>query len=167
MTSAWLLWLIVVASYDFYRRRVPNWLALLGAAAGVTSLALAEQPFSINWSEAALGAAVGFGFLLVFYASGVMSAGDVKFGGALGLWIGLQPLLPIWLGASMLAAVHAVLWLVLQRWPFSPQLVRALSGVLTASHDIAAVPKRQRHIPFAAYLAIAAMGWWLWRNALR
>ena len=111
------------------------------------------------------GACAGFGFLLIFYVAGLMGAGDVKFAGALGLWVGLQPQLPIWIGASLLAGAHAVLWLALQRWPYFPRLIEVLSGVPSPTHNSADKPKRQRHIPVAAYLAIAALGWLIWRDA--
>lgn len=162
MMSIWLLWLLLIAAYDFHHRRVPNWLVLLGATLGMAALALAAQPFGISWSEAALGAAAGFGVLVIFYTTGVMGAGDVKFAGALGLWVGLQTLLPIWIGASLLAGGHAVLWMTLRRWPYFPRLVKAFSGASSLEHD--GTKTRKRHIPFAAYLALASMGWLVGRN---
>ncbi|MBB1599329.1 prepilin peptidase [Variovorax sp. UMC13] len=167
MTAAvWLLWLLSVASHDFRQRRVPNWLVLLGAAMGAIALGVDAQPFGISWTQAGLGAAGGFCFLLVFYAMGLMGAGDVKFGAALGLWVGLQPLLPIWLAASLLAGAHAVLWQQLQRSQRFPRLAEALSGVSPQHDDSVAPKKRQRHIPFAAYLSIASAGWLLWRGSI-
>lgn len=164
MTPVWALWLILVAGYDFRQRRAPNWLLLLGAAFAGIALLMKAQPFGIDWPGAVAGAVVGFGFLLVFYATGFMGAGDVKFVGALGLWVGLQALLPIWIGASLLAGVHAVLWLALRRWPYFPGLAIALSGMPESRSDGADPQKRkrQRHIPFAAYLAIASLGWLVW-----
>lgn len=166
MAAAFWAWLLAIEVYDFRQRRVPNGLALIGAVLAIIALAMDMQPLGVGWREAALGAAGGFCFLLLFYATGLMGAGDVKFAGALGLWVGLQPLLPIWMGASLLAGIHAVLWLLLRRWPLFPRLVEALSGMPAASHDMTSAPKRQRHIPFAAYLALASMGWLIWRNSL-
>lgn len=162
MIWIWSLWLFLVAGHDFRQRRAPNWLVLLGAALAGIALLTKAQPFGIDWPGAIAGAVAGFGFLLIFYVTGLMGAGDVKFAGALGLWVGLQALLPIWIGASLLAGVHALLWLVLRRWPYFPGLAVALSGMSVTNNDGADLQKRQRHIPFAAYLAIASLGWQVW-----
>lgn len=165
MIAAWLLWLILATHFDFVHRRVPNWLVLSGLAGATFSLVVNHQPFGISGTDALTGAIVGFVGLLIFYVVGWMGAGDVKFAGALGLWVGLQPLLPIWIGASLLAGIHAVLWLMLQRWPYFPRLIEVLSVWPVPARDGAGKPKRQRHIPYAAYLAIAALCWPIWRNA--
>lgn len=118
------------------------------------------QPFDVRWTDALMGAVVGFVFLLLFYVAKLMGAGDVKFAGALGLWVGVQPLLPIWVGASVLAGMHGLLWLFLQRWPLSPRLLLLLSG--KSSADSGAKGKRVRPIPYAAYLALVSAVWMIW-----
>lgn len=119
------------------------------------------QPFGIDWTQALLGAGVGFGFLLLFYAFGLMGAGDVKFAGALGLWVGLAAMGPIWIVASLLAGAHSALWHLLQRWPFSPRLISILAGPTLAANGGTA-PRRARFIPYAAYLAMATAAWMVW-----
>jgi prepilin peptidase CpaA len=163
--AAWLLWLILAIHFDLLHRRVPNWLVLCGAAAAGVSLLLDSQPFGISGTAAFTGAMAGFIFLLIFYATGFLGAGDVKFAGVLGLWVGWQTLVPIWVGASLLAGVHAVLWMLLQRWHRFPRLRAALSGMSTASPDGGTAPRRTRHIPFAAYLAVASVGWLISRGS--
>lgn len=157
----WLIWLLFVTVYDARQRRVPNWLVLGGAAIALGALAMNAQPFGLKWPDALVGAALAFCFLLFFYAVGLMGAGDVKFAGALGLWVGTQPLLPIWIGASLLAALHAVLWLFLQRWPWFPRLALMLSAK-PGGTDGPGPRKRARPIPYAAYLALAAAVWMVW-----
>jgi prepilin peptidase CpaA len=159
--TALLLWLLFVVVYDFRQRRVPNWLVLAGAAVALASLAFGMQPFGIGWSSALLGAGVGFGFLLFFHLIGLMGAGDVKFAGALGLWVGLSALAQIWVVASLLAGAHAVLWLALQRWPLFPRLALILSGPRPAANG-GASPSRARFIPYAAYLSLATAAWIAW-----
>ena len=164
MTHAWLLWLLAVAAFDFRRRRVPNWLSLAGALVAVAALMSGSQPFGIGWADALAGAVLGFGVLLMLYATGLMGAGDVKFAGALGLWVGFAPLMPIWIGASLLAGVHAALWLTLQHWQVAPRLTVALSGFRhtqqTGPATTVSGPRaRARHIPYAAYLALATLAW--------
>lgn len=142
-------------------RRVPNWIVLAGAALAVTALVLGAGPLGHDWRAALLGAGAGFGFLLLFYTTGLMGAGDVKFASALGLWVGLPALVPIWIGASLVAGVHSVLWLALRRWPVFPQLALMLSGPLRATEPGTPV-RRLRIIPYAAYLALVAAAWMVW-----
>lgn len=159
MTALWVLLLLLVAAFDFLKRRIPNGLVLAGAVLGLGALDANLQPFGLGWSAALGGAVVGFGVLLMFYAAGVMGAADVKVAGVLGLWVGAAPLLPIWLLASVLAGVHSLMWVALQRWPVLPQLANMLSAADT-SPGVAGRPiRRQRHVPLAAYLAIATLLW--------
>lgn len=161
MQHLWLLWLLFVVVYDARQRRIPNWLVLAGAGIALGALFMNGQPFGVRWADALLGAAAAFVFLLLFYAAGLMGAGDVKFAGALGLWVGVQPLLPIWAAASVLAGLHGLLWLLLQRWPVSPRLASMLSGKARSAEN-QGLRKRARPIPYAAYLALAAAVWMAW-----
>lgn len=161
MPHLWLLWLLLVTVYDARQRRVPNWLVLVGAAVALGALAMNAQPFGIKWPEALMGSALGFGFLLLFYAAGLMGAGDVKFAGVLGLWVGWHSLLPIWAIASLVAGVHGVLWLVLNRWPWFPRLALLLSGT-PRRDNTTGLRARPRPIPYAAYLALVAAIWMAW-----
>ena len=128
----------------------------------IAVLALGWQPFGIAWTAALLGCAAAFGLLLLFYAVGLMGAGDVKFAGALGLWVGLQPLLFIWIGASLLAGMHSALWLLLQRRPWFPWLSLMLAGKPSGANQSEGTGRRARIVPYAAYLAIATAVWMVW-----
>lgn len=161
MSVVFLLWLSFAVAYDFQKRRVPNWLVLAGAFLAIGALALGTGPLGHAWKAALLGAGAGFGFLMLFYATGLMGAGDVKFAGALGLWVGLSALMPIWIGASLMAGVHSVLWLALQRWPFFPRLALLLAGP-SRTPESGAPTRRPRIVPYAAYLALAAAAWMVW-----
>lgn len=156
-----MLWLIAVAVYDFRERRVPNWLVLAGAALALAALGFGSNPFDSSWRSSLVGAAAGFGFLLLFYATRLMGAGDVKFAGALGLWVGLSALVPIWIGASLMAGAHSVLWLALKRWPFFPRLAFLLAGP-SRTPESGVPTRRPRIIPYAAYLALATAAWMVW-----
>jgi len=151
-----LLWLLIAIVQDGLERRIRNGLVLAGMVLALAALATGLQPFGLGWTQALLGGMVAFGGLLCFYAFGLMGAGDVKFAGALGLWVGLQPLLPIWFAASALAGLHGLLWLTLQRWPWSPRLALALSG-RPGDNGV-----RARPIPLAAYLAVTTLGFMAW-----
>lgn len=158
---AFLLWLLLVVVYDFRMRRVPNWLVVAGAGLAITALGLGAGPLGHDWRAALFGAGAGFGFLLLFYATGLMGAGDVKFASALGLWVGLPALAPIWIGASLIAGIHSVLWLALRRWPFFPRLALMLAGPSRAAEPGTST-RRIRVIPYAAYLALVAAAWMVW-----
>lgn len=159
--AAFLVWLLFAVVYDFRQRRIPNWLVLAGAVGALVTLAVGAAPFAGSWASAVLGAVVGFGFLLVFHFLGLMGAGDVKYAGALGLWVGLTALAPIWIISSVLAALHGLLWLALRRWPLSPRLALFLFGE-PISRDGQTPTRRTRFIPYAAYLSVAAAIWMVW-----
>ncbi|MES2249963.1 MAG: A24 family peptidase [Pseudomonadota bacterium] len=161
LTATFLLWLLLVAAYDFQQRRVPNWLVVAGASLSVAALALGTGPLGFDWQAALLGGAAGFGFLLLFYATGLMGAGDVKFAGALGLWVGFSAFIPIWVIASLLACAHAMLWRYLERWPLFPRLTSMLAGPSRTTESNTPA-RRLRIIPYAAYLALAAVVWMVW-----
>lgn len=99
----------------------------------------------VTRGQALVGASAGFVGLLFFYATGLMGAADVKFAAALGLWIGPWPLLWVWVGASLLAGVHA---LALLAWRLRTGLPRT----------------RKREIPYAAHMAVVTMGWLVWQH---
>lgn len=163
-TSAWLLWLLLVIVHDFRQRRVPNWLVLAGAFGALAVLATGTQPFGTPWTGALSACALGFGVLLLFYAAGMMGAGDVKFAGALGLWLGLQPLVEVWLVAGLLAGLHSALWYLLRNRSLWPWLARALLYAPAAPPGAEGRAARPRHVPYAAYLALTAIGWTAWRQ---
>jgi prepilin peptidase CpaA len=150
INSSLVCWLVLVMACDLSTRRVPNWTQLVGLALALTALAVQMQPLGIGLGQAVLGAALGFGTLLLCYGLGVMGAGDVKFAGVLGLWFGWQLLLPIWVGASLLAGLHASAVLWMQRLPQGAALIEAAPS--------GAKPGKSRYlqIPYAAYLAISA-----------
>jgi len=153
-----LLLLLAVLTCDWRQRRVPNRLMLAGAVAGAAVLLLHDaHPLGVGPWQALAGMLVGFFFLLPFYPLGWMGAGDVKFAGVLGLWFGVQALLPIWCLATMLAALHALAWVVLRRYPLPPLLRHALAGPRGPTDMPDALEAPRRCIPYAAYLAMAAM----------
>lgn len=162
-----------IAISDLYARRVPNaW--LLSACTIATVLILVGQ-FStphLPWLPHAAGAVIGLLALLPFYAVRWMGAGDVKFFATLGLMLGWHALLPVWVTASLAAGVHAVLVLAARRLGLvlpivlQMQVARASEQwhshpALRGMHDA----RQGRHgIPYAAYLALSAIGWVLFRS---
>lgn len=142
-----LLWCISIAWSDWRQRRIPN--ALLGAAIACALMGLVflgQTPFGASPSQCLLGAMAGLAVFLPLYIFRVMGAGDVKLFATAGALMGWSALLPIWLIASILAAVHALVWLSSRS--FLPQL---------ASFRVGGTLDR---LPYGAHLAagIAAVG---------
>lgn len=157
-----------IAIGDLNARRVSNaW--LLSASVIAIALIIAGQ-FSVPrqpWLAHVAGAALGLLALLPFYAIRWMGAGDVKFFAVLGLMLGWKALLPIWIVASLAAGLHAVLILAGRRlaaWlpqGLQMQVNRASSQWQShpALRDMQSARQGRRGIPYAAYLAVAGIGW--------
>ncbi len=155
---------------DLYARRVPNTWLLAALAAG--ALVMAVQALL---GEAAppvlagvLGLVIGLVALLPFYVIRWMGAGDVKFFAVLGFLLGWKALLPIWIGASLLAGVH-VLAIFAARGAarFAPLRLQALQAHtcnLPAVKQMQQARQGRVGIPYAAYLAMAAISWLLWSH---
>lgn len=80
LLSWWIAW------GDIKTRRVPNYLTLAGALAG-----LGFQLGYHGWpglKEGGLGLVLGLGLLMPFYLLGGLGAGDVKALAAMGAWLG-------------------------------------------------------------------------------
>ena len=175
MTTTWLLsrilllWLITIAVMDLRSRKVRNWMVLLGLATGTAAAFSGVQPFWVEPWDGLIGMLAAFAALLPFYALRWMGAGDVKFAAVIGLWFGLSPsLLFIWLGGSLLAGLHGlavVSWRVLCASPWAgwlqARLPLPLGSALAAMPSTPAAPggkqSIRRSIPYAGYLAIAAI----------
>jgi Flp pilus assembly protein protease CpaA len=79
---------------------------LAAAACAITVVVIIAGQFNaprLPWLPHVAGAALGLLALLPFYALRWMGAGDVKFFAVLGLMLGWQALLPVWLVASLAA----------------------------------------------------------------
>lgn len=157
-----------IAISDLYARRVPNaW--LLAACAIAVPLLIAGQ-FSaprLPWAAHLLGAVLGLLALLPFYALRWMGAGDVKFFAVLGLLLGWQALLPVWILASLAAGAHALLVLSARQIAGCLPLRLQLQVSRASAHwqswpavrGLQAARQGRHGIPYAAYLAFAAIGW--------
>ncbi|MEG0186550.1 MAG: prepilin peptidase [Stenotrophomonas sp.] len=157
-----------IAISDLYARRVPNaWLLAACAIAAVQIIASQFTAMRIDWLSHLLGAIIGLLALIPFYAVRWMGAGDVKFFAVLGLLLGLHALLPIWVMASLAAGAHAVLVLLARQLAghLPLRLQMQVSRASTQWHErpalrgLHAARQGRQGIPYAAYLAFAAIGW--------
>lgn len=99
--------LLVLAVWtDVRQHRIPNWLVVALAVAGVAHQVLTNGAFGALYALG--GLAVGIGFFIAFYIGRGMGAGDVKLMGAAGAMLG--PLGALFAGAcSLIAGLMLVL----------------------------------------------------------
>jgi len=147
MFLALSLWLTGVVACDFARRRVPDRWVMAGAVLAIVALAVDRSPLAVSGPDALLGGAGAVLILLGFHALGLTGTGDVKFAGVLGLWVGGPPLLPIAVGAGLLAGGHGLFSLARHHGPWRMH------------PDATAVLPAQASIPHAGYLALMALVW--------
>jgi prepilin peptidase CpaA len=97
---ALLAWAALI---DLRDRRIPNWLTV--------SLALAGLAQSFTWAHtvtpgaAALGFATGFGITFILFGLGALGGGDVKLLAGLGAWLGPKPTLLVFGAAAVIGMV--------------------------------------------------------------
>jgi prepilin peptidase CpaA len=151
--SLFVAWSISVAVCDCRNRRVSNALVVAGLAAALACAASGHGPFDISLDQAALGALVGLGALLPFFAMGVMGAADVKVFAVLGAWCGMHSLVGLWIAASLIAGVHAV-WLLL----VTRTRLAAVGHTGAPTFELAG----RRATPYVACLTVPAVIWMVW-----
>jgi prepilin peptidase CpaA len=115
--------------FDLRTRRIPNWLTVGAAAAGLVFHAATGGMSGLERSAG--GWAVGATLLIVPYALGGMGGGDVKLVGALGAWLGPGDTFWLAMYTGMAGAIAAVVvgaregylrqalknvWLLLVHW---------------------------------------------------
>jgi len=147
---------------DVFEHRVRNaWLlASLMLGAGSMAWMWLQNDAALPWMSPA-GLLIGFLVLLPFYVMRWMGAGDVKFFATLGFLLGGKALLPIWIIASMLGGIHAVIILlsrhVIRR---SGSELAAMQMQVVESHVWQRVLEARggrKGLPYAAYMAIGAL----------
>jgi prepilin peptidase CpaA len=158
MKAALFLFCVAILGYDILCRRVPNPLLLLAIVLQTSALLIFGCGLGgLTPMQSLLGFALAFVAFFPLHMLGAMGAGDVKVFAVLGLLLGAQWLLPIWLIGSALALVHAIAVLAmrgtlqyadlqLEHTPISP-LYRRLKHLRGSRSGI----------PYAGYLAAGTM----------
>lgn len=104
--------LVLVAAFtDIRSRTIPNWLTGAGFLLGLI-LQIAQRGWIPGLREALLGAGLGFAVYLGLFALRAMGGGDVKLMGAVGAFTGPQDWLLVFVLASVIGGVLALISLL-------------------------------------------------------
>lgn len=130
--------------WDLKTRKLPNWLNISAFV-----LALVFHGVNGGWNgilSSLAGFGVGFGILLVLWLIGGGGAGDVKFMGALGAWLGVTLTLVVFFGSAVVAVIGL---LGIFTW-------RMATGASTSSKDKTQQFENARQlIPYAVPVTLA------------
>jgi prepilin peptidase CpaA len=152
------------AVVDYRTKKIPNWLTVPAAGAGLVYHLLSPHGIGPLWALA--GFAIGFGLLLVPWLLGGGGMGDVKMLAALGVWLGPVGILTAFGLGAMLAAFGMVGVLVGSACSEGFSRTRKRYATVAASGgSVSAAPKRVRRVlPFAVPMALGTwlvLGWML------
>jgi prepilin peptidase CpaA len=145
---------------DWRWRRIPNWLTVPGAIAGI-----ALNTLAFGWSgfkSALLGLALGLALLLPLVLVRSLGAGDWKLAGALGAFVGPEPLITLLIATVFVAGLMAIVLIVVKKrvkqtlhniW----QLLLSLLRFHMPSREVSLDNPDSLKIPFGVAMAITVL----------
>jgi prepilin peptidase CpaA len=153
--------LAIVGGWTDYRsRRIPNWLTVPGLLIGI-----ATNSWLRGWpgaKDSLLGAGLGLALLLPFVFIRSLGAGDWKFVGALGAFLGPNNLLTVLLLGILVNGLMAVIMVIEKKRvrETARNLGRMLAALLTIhlpSPDLTLDNPDLVKVPFGVAVAIAVI----------
>jgi prepilin peptidase CpaA len=126
-------------------------------------------------SSSLLGAGLGFGLLVVFFAVGGVGAGDVKLLTAVGAWIGPYLTYQVFVASALFGGLYALALVFRQGGVLglAVELIAARATLLspgswkrpdsTIKAEVLRSDRRRRLVPFGAMTCLgflATMAWW-------
>ena len=165
-----LLFLVVIAPLiiaamisDAKRCKLPNRIVVCIALLALTlHILIAGLDGLIS---AGLGMIIGFCALLPFYLIGMLGAGDIKFLGALGAFLGYQWILQATAAGVLLAGLCALIIILRQkremaaeRWALISAKVASLRMLTSDVASYKALAATHKSLPYGVYLGLAALG---------
>jgi prepilin peptidase CpaA len=165
-----ILLAVCAGALDWRYRRIPNWLTVSGAAAGISTNAILYRWPGLK--AALLGMFLGLALLLPFVLARSLGAGDWKLAGALGACLGPGPLLTVLLAAILVAGVMAlavVIWKgrVKQTLLNMGHMLAALFRLRMPGPEVSLDNPQSTKIPFGVALSLAVLLYWIGRAAGR
>lgn len=145
---------------DWRFRRIPNWLTVSGALAGIAINALLYRWPGLK--SALLGMAIGLALLFPFVLIRSLGAGDWKLAGSLGACLGPRPLIAVLVGAILVAGLMA-LALVIAKGRLKTTLLNivhllaALFSLRMPGAEVSLDNPQSTKIPFGVALSLAAI----------
>jgi prepilin peptidase CpaA len=113
MEAVLLILVFAAAVFDVRFRRIPNWLTVGGAVAGVALNTAIGRP-EAGLAFALEGLALGFGLYFILYALHAMGAGDVKLMAAVGALAGPANWFGIFIASALAGGIVALLLVVVR-----------------------------------------------------
>lgn len=144
MLFVFLLILCHIAYCDVTERRIPNISVLMVYIFGGLSFFLNNFFLSISLIEAVSASFLVFLFFLFFYALGIMGAGDVKLGAALGFCFGMHIFFMIWVISILFLFIIESLIFIFKKF-----------GYVLVEND--AIRVNRKYMPYGAYLSSGAL----------
>jgi prepilin peptidase CpaA len=151
---------LVAGILDWRYRRIPNWLTVSGAVAGI-----ALNTILYRWpglKTAALGMALGLALLLPFVLIRSLGAGDWKLAGALGACLGPSQLISVLIGTILVAGVMALI-VVIAKGRLKQTLsniVHLLAAIFTLrmpAREVTLDDPKSTKIPFGVAMALTVI----------
>lgn len=143
-------WASAVAISDVRTRRISNWLVVIGLLGAIAQWFGVIEVMPITMTQSVMGGVLAFAAFLPLYVFRAMGAADVKVFAVLGFWLGLPALMPVWMIASVAAAVHALYAIARVRMPVVSMFGRVM--VLPVAQ-----PKTLRGAPYGGFLVLAGL----------
>jgi prepilin peptidase CpaA len=146
--------------WDARWRKIPNWLTVSGAAAGILTNAILFRWIGVKTSL--LGMALGLALLLPFVLVRSLGAGDWKLVGALGACLGPRLLLAVLFGAILVAGLMAlgvIIWKgrLKQSLLNIARLLAAVLSLRTPGAEVSLDNPESTKIPFGVAVSLAVV----------
>jgi prepilin peptidase CpaA len=151
---------LVAGILDWRYRRIPNWLTVSGAVAGI-----ALNTILYRWpglKTAVTGIALGLALLLPFVLIRSLGAGDWKLAGALGACLGPSQLMSVLIGTILVAGVMALI-VVIAKGRLKQTLsniVHLLAAIFTLrmpAREVTLDDPKSTKIPFGVAMALTVI----------
>jgi prepilin peptidase CpaA len=161
-----VIWLLAavfaaIAGWTDWRwRRIPNWLTVPGLIIGIAANATTQGWTGVKVSL--LGVGLGLALLLPLVLLRSLGAGDWKLTGALGAFLGPQPLIAVLLGTIVVAGMMAIVLIIFKKKV--RQTARNIWQMLTAfvrfhmpARDVSLDNPESLKIPFGVAMSVTVV----------